>query len=110
MEVRYRPFLKTDCDEVINLWSKTEGIYLHSNGEDSIDGIKDYLDRNSGFSFVAEHEGHIVGAVLCGHDGRRGFLSAFELARRRYRNGLFQTSLNSLNSDTNFGYIWTMCC
>lgn len=54
VEVRYRPFLKTDCNEVINLWSKTEGIYLHSNGEDSVEGIKAYLDRNSGFSFVAD--------------------------------------------------------
>ena len=33
-----------------------------------------YLARNPGLSFVARRAGKIVGAVLCGHDGRRGYL------------------------------------
>lgn len=93
MEIGYRPFLRTDCDEVINLWSKIEGIYLHSNGEDSVEGIKAYLDRNPGFSFVAEHQGHIIGAVLCGHDGRRGFIHHLAVHKNYQRKNIGKTLL-----------------
>jgi len=63
-----------DYDEVIELWRGTEGIGLHEF-EDSREGIAMYLDRNPGMSFVARSEGKLVGAVLCGHDGRRGFIN-----------------------------------
>jgi ribosomal protein S18 acetylase RimI-like enzyme len=31
-----------------------------------------YLERNPGFSTIARNAGRIIGAVMCGHDGRRG--------------------------------------
>ena len=34
--------------------------------------IRAYLKRNPGFSTVARKDDRIVGAVMCGHDGRRG--------------------------------------
>ena len=39
---------------------------------DSPERIRSYLERNPGFSSVARKEEHVVGAILCGHDGRRG--------------------------------------
>ncbi len=33
-----------------------------------------YLARNPDMSFLAQVEDALVGAVLCGHDGRRGFI------------------------------------
>ena len=32
------------------------------------------MKRNPGISVVAEMDGRVVGAILCGHDGRRGCL------------------------------------
>lgn len=62
-----------DYDEVLALWRSTEGIGL-DEGTDSREGMVAYLHRNPGLSFVARQQSRIVGAVLCGHDGRRGYL------------------------------------
>jgi len=62
-----------DYDEVYALWEDTEGVGLSS--ADTLEAIARYLARNPGMSFVARDAlGAVVGAVLCGHDGRRGFL------------------------------------
>jgi putative acetyltransferase len=61
-----------DYDEVIALWRATEGIGLNESDERTAIGT--YLDRNPGLSFVAVADMRIVGAVLGGHDGRRGYL------------------------------------
>ena len=62
-----------DFSKVIALWRQTEGMGLDSD-VDSKAGIARYLKRNPGLSFVARDGSSIVGAVLCGHDGRRGYL------------------------------------
>lgn len=61
-----------DYDEVIALWRSSPGIGLSSADERS--AITRYLARNQGMSFTARENGRLIGAVLCGHDGRRGFL------------------------------------
>ncbi len=61
-----------DYDEVLDLWTSTEGVNL--GDDDSRDHMRIYLDRNSGLCFVAAQEGKIVGTALCGYDGRRGIL------------------------------------
>jgi ribosomal protein S18 acetylase RimI-like enzyme len=76
-----------DCEEVLCLWRNTEGIGLHDNS-DSQQGIADYLIRNPGLSFVGRREGRIIGAVLCGHDGRRGYLHHLAVAPDQRRQGL----------------------
>jgi ribosomal protein S18 acetylase RimI-like enzyme len=62
-----------DYGEVFALWRSSKGIGLHDD-VDSKDGIAGYLQRNCGLSFVARQGDRVVGAVLCGHDGRRGYL------------------------------------
>lgn len=62
-----------DYDQVYQLWSKTKGFGIRSV-DDSREGIERFLKRNPTTSVVAEAEGKIVGAILCGHDGRRGCL------------------------------------
>lgn len=62
-----------DYDGVAALWRGTPGIGLDDEC-DSRRGIARYLRRNPGLSFVAIARGRVVGAVLCGHDGRRGYL------------------------------------
>jgi len=73
--ISYYEMKKSDIQNVLELWSSTEGVYLHTNGEDNKEGIALYLDRNRGFSHIAKNENNkIIGAVLCGHDGRRGII------------------------------------
>ena len=59
-------------DQVIALWQQAEGVGL--NSADSRESIQTYLERNPGMSFIAEQDGTLVGAVLSGHDGRRGYI------------------------------------
>ena len=62
-----------DYDEVYALWKKISGFGIRSV-DDSREGIERFLLRNPSTSVVAVEDKHIVGAILCGHDGRRGCL------------------------------------
>lgn len=76
-----------DYKEVLLLWQSTEGIGLHK-WSDSRKAVAKYLRRNPGLSLVARDEKKIIGAVLCGHDGRRGHLYHLAVARPYRKNGV----------------------
>ena len=60
-----------DYDMVHNLWMKIKGFAIRSI-DDSREGVERFLRRNPESSVVALEDGKVVGAILCGHDGRRG--------------------------------------
>ncbi len=62
-----------DYENVKALWLKIKGFAIRSI-DDSKQGIERFLARNPGISVVAMEDEHVVGAILCGHDGRRGCL------------------------------------
>ena len=68
-----RKMTMDDYDEVYTLWKKIHGFGIRSI-DDSREGIERFIKRNPTTSIVAEEDGKIVGAILCGHDGRRGCL------------------------------------
>jgi ribosomal protein S18 acetylase RimI-like enzyme len=72
VKIDYAIMTMADYPEVHALWSGMPGIGLSS--ADSPEAISIYFQRNQGMSFIARLEGKVVGAVLCGHDGRRGYL------------------------------------
>ena len=62
-----------DYDGVRALWMTIRGFAIRSL-DDSREGVARFLERNPATSVVAVEAGRIVGAILCGHDGRRGCL------------------------------------
>lgn len=68
-----RPMNISDYNEVFELWNCTKGMGLRSL-DDSREGIEKFLARNPGTCLVAEEEHRIIGIILGGHDGRRGYL------------------------------------
>ena len=68
-----REMSKADYDAVYDLWIHTPGMGLNTT-DDSREGIEKYIDRNPGTSFVAVDDGKIIGVIMAGHDGRRGFI------------------------------------
>lgn len=62
-----------DYDEVYKLWLTIQGFGIRSI-DDSREGVEKFLKRNPTTSVVAVEDGHVVGSILCGHDGRRGCL------------------------------------
>ncbi len=86
MGVEIREMTITDYEPVYALWKDSEGIGL--SDADSKEGIKRFMARNPGFSFVAVDEGKIVGAALCGHDGRRGYIHHLSTAKSHRCQGI----------------------
>ena len=72
-EYTIRVMTLEDYDEVYALWMRIHGFGIRSI-DDSKEGVERFLRRNPTTSMVAVADGKIVGAILCGHDGRRGCL------------------------------------
>ena len=84
---RIRKMTARDCDAVLAFWHDIRGIGLDDDC-DSPRGLRQYLKRNPGLSFVAYDEDSIVGAVLSGHDGRRGYLHHLAVAPSHRKLGI----------------------
>ena len=82
--MRIRTMTMQDYDAVRRLWLGTPGMGLN-DVDDSAEGISRYLRRNPTTCFVAEENGRLLGAILAGHDGRRGMIghTAVDLQARR---------------------------
>jgi N-acetylglutamate synthase len=81
-----RDFTIDDYEQVRTLW---ETVMAQSLSEaDSREGVSRFLERHPGSSLVAVHEGAIVGAVLGGHDGRRGLIHHLAVAEGVRRHGV----------------------
>ena len=76
-----------DYEEVILLWKNTPGMGLN-NLDDSKEGISLYLKRNPNTCFVAKENKQIIGVILSGHDGRRGFIYHTTVAASQRRKGI----------------------
>ncbi len=71
-KIETRKFLIDDYGAVVELWKRVEGLEI-AEGDDR-ESVAQFLARNSELSRVATDGSTIVGAVLCGHDGRRGHI------------------------------------
>ncbi len=78
-----------DYQEIYSLWEKSDNIGLSK--ADSHHSIKLFLERNPGMSFTAWKEGKLVGTVLTGHDGRRGYIHHLMVHPEYRRQGLGQS-------------------
>ncbi len=102
-DVRYRPMTAADLPAATALWAEAEGVELAEG--DRPEQLVAYLKRNPGMSFVAERIGAagLAGAVLAGHDGRRGLLYhlavAPEYRRRGIGRGLVERAVAALRAD-----------
>lgn len=86
MSFQVRGMTIRDYEEVIALWRASEGIGL--SDADTREGVARFLDRNPGLSLVARDGAQLAGAVLCGHDGRRGYIHHLAVHRSDRRRGL----------------------
>lgn len=93
-----REMVLGDYSYVYALWSMTEGMGLSES--DSEESIAQFLIRNKGHSYVCTDGDVVIGTVLCGHDGRRGFLYHVAVHNEYQNKGiarrLIERALNSL--------------
>lgn len=87
-----------DYDEVYEMWQITTKRALSK--ADERDQMERYLKHNAGMSQVAVVDGKIVGTVLAGHDGRRGFIHHMavlpEFRRKKIGHALAQTAIQKI--------------
>lgn len=62
-----------DYEKLAALWKETPNMGLRSL-DDSQEGNSRFLKRNPDTSFVTYEDERLIGAILSGHDGRRGYI------------------------------------
>ncbi len=71
--MQIRKMTMADYENIYALWMSCTGVGLN-NLDDSKEGIEKFLNRNPDTCFVAEEDGRIIGVLLAGNDGRRGYI------------------------------------
>ncbi len=59
-------------ENIYGFWNNNPGIGISKS--DSKESISAFLKRNEGLSFIAYDKNNIIGGILGGHDGRRGYI------------------------------------
>ena len=83
--MKIREFRLDDYGRVFELW-KEAGLEIRPG--DDLDGVKIKLERDPDLFFVAEDAGQIVGSVIGGWDGRRGFVWHLAIKPGYQRKGI----------------------
>jgi ribosomal protein S18 acetylase RimI-like enzyme len=86
IDIQTREFSIDDYDRAIELWSRVEGLDI-AEGDDR-ESISRFLKQNQGLSRVATDGSTMAGVVLCGHDGRRGYIYHLAVDPRYQGRGL----------------------
>lgn len=80
------PMVNEDLSSALSLWAQIDEMEL--NESDTPEHLQGYLKQNPGLSMVVRDGQVIVGAILCGHDGRRGYLHHLAVAKEYRGRGL----------------------
>lgn len=82
-----RPMIDADYEAAFRLWTHTAGMGMRQL-DDSFEGISRFLKRNPLTNFVAMEDVTLVGVILCGHDGRRGYIYHAAVDQNRRGQGI----------------------
>ena len=77
----------SDYEKVYALWMSCKNMGFN-NLDDSREGIDRFLKRNPNTSFVALENDEIIGIVLAGHDGRRGYVYHMSVREENRHQGI----------------------
>jgi N-acetylglutamate synthase len=86
-EFKIRKMKLSDHEEVYKIWKSSPGVNLGLS--DTKPYISLYMKRNPGLSFVAVNKNErIIGTVLAGHDGRRGYIYHVSVVKNQRGKGI----------------------
>ena len=87
--ILYRPMVVADHAALVELLRTSPGVTLRD--ADSAAAVARYLARNPGLSYVALADDALVGVLMAGHDGRRGYLQHLIVVPAHRRRGIGAT-------------------
>lgn len=100
--MNYRNITIDDYEALFSLWKSIPGMGIRSL-DDSREGIEKFIRRNPTTSFCALEEDIIIGCILCGNDGRRGFIYHTSVLPEYRKNGtgkqLVELAINALKNE-----------
>ena len=76
-----------DYEKVYELWMSCKNMGFNDI-DDSKEGISRFLERNPNTSFVAIENEKLIGIILGGHDGRRGYIYHLAVNENYRKNGI----------------------
>ena len=76
-----------DYEKVYELWMSCKNMGFNDI-DDSREGIARFLERNPNTSFVALENENLIGIILGGHDGRRGYIYHLSVNENYRKNGI----------------------
>ncbi len=92
--VRYRPEFQ---DAVVDLWRKCNLIVPQN---DPVEGIRKKLDFQPDLFFIGLLDGKVIGSIMVGYEGHRGWMNYLavtpEFQRRGYGKKLVQKAVDEL--------------
>lgn len=89
-----RKMVISDYSAIYNLWMSCKGMGLN-NIDDSKDGIDIFLKRNPDTCFVAVEQERIIGVIMVGNDGRRGYIYHTAVTPEYRNKGIATQLVNS---------------
>lgn len=81
-----------DYNQIISLWEKTE--VLGKSSADEKENLIFFLQRNPELNYVYKINNIIVGTILCGHDGRRGYIYHLTVDKNFRNQGIANLLIN----------------
>ena len=86
MDIQIREMRIQDYQPALDLWNRTPGMGLSSADEQ--EHIHTFLRKNPSLCFVALAGETLVGTILCGEDGRRGYIYHLAVDSRFQKQGI----------------------
>jgi ribosomal protein S18 acetylase RimI-like enzyme len=100
MSIQIRKMISSDYASAYKLWQAMPGMGLSS--ADREEALLSFLSKNPHTCFIAEDEGKLIGTILGGSDGRRGYLYHLVVHPDYQKHGLgkklVQTCLDALHA------------
>ena len=85
--MQIRKMTIADYEKVYALWMSCKNMGFNDI-DDSKEGISRFLERNPNTSFVAMENDELLGIILGGHDGRRGYIYHMSVAEKYRKKGI----------------------
>jgi len=86
MDFLTRKMSLSDYKQALQLWQSLPGMGL--SRADEKENIRDFLLKNANTCFVALKNGNLVGTILGGSDGRRGYIYHLAVHQSEQKKGV----------------------
>ncbi len=84
--MKIRNYKTSDKDSVVSLWKKVFNPQKPYNDPEIVIDMK--TKQNDGLFFVAEENNQIIGTIIAGFDGHRGWLYSLAVHQQHRRKGI----------------------